>query len=40
MKVKAPLMLDFDTMDVDEIMNELAFAIEQHPSLIKVKPQD
>ncbi len=40
MKVKAPLLLDFDTMDVDEIMNELAFAIEQHPSLIKVKPQD
>ena len=40
MKVKAPLMLDFDTMDVDEIINELAFAIEQHPSLIKVKPQD
>lgn len=40
MKVKAPLLLDFDTMDVDEIMNELAFAIEQHPSLLKVKPQD
>ncbi|MAJ37719.1 MAG: 1-acyl-sn-glycerol-3-phosphate acyltransferase [Flavobacteriaceae bacterium] len=40
MKVKAPLILDSDTMDVDEIMNELAFAIEQHPSLIKVKPQD
>ena len=40
MKVKAPLLLDFDTMDVDEIMNELAFAIEQHPSLKKVKPQD
>jgi 1-acyl-sn-glycerol-3-phosphate acyltransferase len=40
MKVKAPLLLDFENMDVNDIMDELAFAIEQHPSLIKVKPQD
>jgi hypothetical protein len=40
MKVKAPLLLDFENMDVNDIMDELAFAIEQHPSLIKVKSQD
>ena len=40
MKVKAPLLLDFENMDVNDIMDELAFAIEQHPSLIKAKPQD
>ena len=40
MKVKAPLLLDFENMDVNDIMDELAFAIEQHPSLIKVKSQE
>ena len=36
MEIKAPLEIDYDNETVDEIVEKLEFAIEQHPSLPRV----
>jgi 1-acyl-sn-glycerol-3-phosphate acyltransferase len=34
--IKEPLQIDYDTDTIDEIVEKVQFAIEQHPSLLKV----
>jgi len=36
--IKEPLVIDYDNDTVDEIVEMVAFAIEQHHSFLKVKP--
>lgn len=38
MVIKEPLDIDYDNDTVDEIVTKLEFAIEQHPSFLKVLP--
>ena len=40
MEIKAPLEIDYDNETVDEIVEKLEFAIEQHPSFLKVISQE
>ena len=40
MEIKQPLEIDYDNETVDEIVEKLEYAIEQHPSFLKVIPQD
>ena len=40
MEIKAPLEIDYDNETVDEIVKKIEFAIEQHPSFLKVIPQE
>jgi len=37
--IKEPLDIDYENESVDSIIEKLQFAIEQHPSLLKVIPQ-
>ena len=39
MEIKEPLVFDYENDTVDEIIEKLQFAIEQHPSQLKVIPQ-
>ena len=39
MEIKQPLEIDYDNETVDEIVKKLEYAIEQHPSFLKVIPQ-
>ncbi|MBL4662489.1 MAG: 1-acyl-sn-glycerol-3-phosphate acyltransferase [Flavobacteriaceae bacterium] len=39
MEIKKPLDIDYDNDTVEEIVRKLEFAIEQHPSFLKVIPQ-
>ncbi|MCH9660667.1 MAG: 1-acyl-sn-glycerol-3-phosphate acyltransferase [Bacteroidetes bacterium] len=39
MEIKAPLEIDYENDSVDAIVEKLEFAIEQHPSFLKVIPQ-
>jgi 1-acyl-sn-glycerol-3-phosphate acyltransferase len=38
MVIKKPLEIDYDNDSIDEIVTKLEFAIEQHPSFLKVLP--
>ena len=38
--IKPPLMIDYENDSIDDIVNNIAFAIEQHPDLVKVVPVD
>ena len=40
MEIKKPLDIDYDNESIDEIVEKLQFAIEQHPSMLKVIPED
>ena len=39
MEIKAPLEIDYDNETTEEIVKKIEFAIEQHPSFLKVIPQ-
>jgi len=38
-EVKAPLEIDYDNESIDSIVEKIEYAIEQHPSFLKVIPQ-
>ena len=40
MQIKEPLDIDYDNESVDSILEKLEYAIEQHPSFLKVIPQE
>ncbi len=40
MVIKAPLEIDYENESVDSIIEKLEYAIEQHPSFLKVIPQE
>ncbi len=40
MVIKEPLKIDYENDSVEKIVEQLQFAIEQHPSLLKVIPVD
>jgi 1-acyl-sn-glycerol-3-phosphate acyltransferase len=40
MEIKKPLYIDYDNESIEEIVEKLQFAIEQHPSMLKVIPED
>jgi len=40
MEIKEPLKFDYENDSVDEIIEKLEYAIEQHPSFLKVIPQE
>jgi 1-acyl-sn-glycerol-3-phosphate acyltransferase len=40
MEIKKPLDIDYDNESIEEIVEKLQFAIEQHPSMLKVIPED
>lgn len=39
-QIKEPLDIDYDNESVEEIVKKLEYAIEQHPSFLKVIPQE
>ncbi|MFL2584449.1 MAG: lysophospholipid acyltransferase family protein, partial [Flavobacteriaceae bacterium] len=39
MEIKQPLKIDYENESIDAIVEKLQFAIEQHPSMIKVIPE-
>ena len=40
MVIKEPLEIDYENESIDAIVEKLQFAIEQHPSLLKVIPEE
>ena len=40
MVIKEPLEIDYENESVDSIVEKLQYAIEQHPSFLKVIPQE
>ena len=38
--IKPPLEIDYENESVDEIVEKIEYAIEQHPSFLKVIPED
>ncbi|WNH09542.1 lysophospholipid acyltransferase family protein [Thalassobellus suaedae] len=38
-EIKAPLEIDYDNESTDDIIKKIEYAIEQHPSFLKVIPQ-
>jgi hypothetical protein len=40
MVIKEPLKIDYDTASVEDVVEMIEFAIEQHPSLLKVLPAE
>ena len=36
--IKEPLQIDYDHDTIDQIVEKIEFAIEQHPSFLKVAP--
>ena len=40
MEVKPPMEIDYDNESVELIIEKIQFAIEQHPSFLKVIPKD
>nr|WP_121907165.1 lysophospholipid acyltransferase family protein [Ulvibacter antarcticus] len=40
MEIKAPLKIDYENDTVDAIVEQLEYAIEQHPSFLKVIPSE
>ena len=39
MVIKKPLDIDYENDSIDDIVEKLEYAIEQHPSFLKVIPQ-
>lgn len=39
-QIKEPLEIDYDNESIEEIVNKLEYAIEQHPSFLKVIPSE
>ena len=39
-EIKQPLEIDYDNETIEEIVEKIEYAIEQHPSFLKVIPQD
>lgn len=39
MEIKAPLVIDYENESTDDIVKRIEYAIEQHPSFLKVIPQ-
>ena len=39
-QIKEPLEIDYDNESVEEIVSKIEYAIEQHPSFLKVIPQE
>lgn len=39
MEIKAPLEIDYENESIDQIVEKIEYAIEQHPSFLKVIPQ-
>ena len=39
MEIKAPLVIDYENETIDQIVEKIEYAIEQHPSFLKVIPQ-
>ncbi|TPV33940.1 1-acyl-sn-glycerol-3-phosphate acyltransferase [Paucihalobacter ruber] len=39
MEIKQPLNIDYENETIDQIVEKIEFAIEQHPSFLKVIPQ-
>ena len=39
-QIKEPLVIDYDNETVEEIVEKLEYAIEQHPSFLKVIPRE
>ena len=39
-QIKEPLEIDYDNESVEEIVRKIEYAIEQHPSFLKVIPQE
>ena len=40
MEIKAPLVIDYENDTIDMIVEKIEYAIEQHPSFLKVIPQE
>lgn len=40
MEIKQPLNIDYENETIDQIVEKIEFAIEQHPSFLKVIPQE
>jgi len=40
MVIKEPLQIDYETASVEDVVEMIEFAIEQHPSLLKVLPAE
>ena len=40
MEIKAPLEIDYEKETIDQIVEKIEYAIEQHPSFMKVIPQE
>ena len=40
MEIKEPLQIDYEKDSVDQIVEKLEYAIEQHPSFLKVIPEE
>lgn len=40
MEIKEPLQFDYENETVDQIVEKIEYAIEQHPSFLKVIPQE
>ena len=40
MVIKEPLKIDYENATVDEVVEMIEYAIEQHPSLLKVIPAE
>ena len=40
MVIKEPLEIDYDNETADSIIEKLEYAIEQHPSFLKVIPKE
>ncbi|MNE79303.1 hypothetical protein D3C80_1757700 [compost metagenome] len=38
--IKEPLEIDYDNDTIDEIVEKVEYAIEQHPSFLKVIPAE
>ena len=38
--IKPPLEIDYDNDTIDEIVEKVEYAIEQHPSFLKVIPAE
>ena len=38
-QIKEPLVIDYENESVEEIVSKIEYAIEQHPSFLKVIPQ-
>ena len=40
MEIKEPLKIDYENESIDAIVEKLEYAIEQHPSFLKVIPTE